>query len=82
MKRLTRYGSSVIGGAALLALSGTALAGVVGSQHDLTTGGTGQGGTNNTDEVCIFCHTPHGSDVSAPVPLWNKVLGDPATIMK
>jgi len=57
---------------------GTAYAQVVGSQHDLTTGGTGQGGTNNTDEVCVFCHTPHGSDTAAPVPLWNKVLSDPA----
>ena len=48
---------------------------VVGSQHDLTNGGTGQGGTANTDQVCVFCHTPHGADVNAPVPLWNKVLG-------
>ena len=48
---------------------------VVGSQHDLTNGGTGQRGTNNTDQVCVFCHTPHGADIDAPVPLWNKVLG-------
>jgi len=53
--------------------------GVVGSQHDLTTGGTGQGNTGNTDEVCVFCHTPHGGDVNAPVPLWNKVLGVPGS---
>ena len=43
---------------------------VVGSQHDLTNGGTG-----HTDQVCVFCHTPHGADIDAPVPLWNKVLG-------
>lgn len=48
---------------------------VVGSQHDLTNNGTGQGGTANTDQVCVFCHTPHGADTDAPVPLWNKVLG-------
>ena len=29
---------------------------------------------NNTTEVCVFCHTPHGSDTSAAVPLWNKKL--------
>ncbi len=56
-----------------------ATAGVVGSQHDLTTGGGAQGSTSNTDEVCVFCHTPHGSDTSAPVPLWNKVLGAPGS---
>ena len=57
-------------------LISTAHAGVVGSQHDLTTGGTGQGGTDVTDQVCVFCHTPHASNVNAPVPLWNKVLGN------
>lgn len=47
---------------------------VVGSKHDFTTGGSAQGTTSNTDEVCVFCHTPHGADTTAPVPLWNKVL--------
>lgn len=41
---------------------------VSGSPHDLSGGNTG------TDEVCVFCHTPHGADVSASVPLWNKIL--------
>jgi predicted CXXCH cytochrome family protein len=63
----------------LLAMSQNTLAGIVGSQHDLTTGGNAQGQTANTDEVCVFCHTPHGSDVNAPVPLWNKVLGAPGS---
>ena len=58
-----------------LSWTGYATAGVVGSKHDLTAGGTSpQGSTTATDEVCVFCHTPHGSDVNAPVPLWNKVL--------
>lgn len=66
-------------GAGFLALASTGgLAGVVGSQHDLTAGGTGQGQTSETDEVCVFCHTPHGSSTTAAVPLWNKVLSDPA----
>ena len=25
-------------------------------------------------EDCGICHTPHGADTAAPVPLWNKVL--------
>src|SRR3989338_6636926 len=28
--------------------------------------------TNATTEICVFCHTPHGSDSSAAVPLWNR----------
>jgi hypothetical protein len=55
-------------------ISNIAYAGVVGSKHDLTAGGLAQSTTTVTDEVCVFCHTPHGSDVNAPVPLWNKVL--------
>lgn len=30
--------------------------------------------TNATTEICVFCHTPHGSDSSAAVPLWNRTL--------
>jgi predicted CXXCH cytochrome family protein len=65
----------------LLAVSGLLFAGssafaqsIVSSKHDFTTGGSAQGSTGNTDEVCVFCHTPHGADTTAPVPLWNKVL--------
>jgi hypothetical protein len=51
---------------------------IVGSQHDLTPTGASQDptGTTSTD-VCVFCHTPHGSDISATVPLWNKTLPGP-----
>lgn len=28
--------------------------------------------TNNTNEVCVFCHTPHGADSRAP--LWNRSM--------
>lgn len=61
--------------------TGYATAGVVGSKHDLTATGAGQSQeqTAVTDEVCVFCHTPHGSDTAAPVPLWNKVLGAPGS---
>jgi len=30
-----------------------------------------------TGEICVFCHTPHGGDTSAAVPLWNRTLGAP-----
>ena len=29
----------------------------------------------NTAEVCVFCHTPHGGDSGAAVPIWNRKLG-------
>ncbi|MDH4107989.1 MAG: hypothetical protein OEW35_06715 [Gammaproteobacteria bacterium] len=75
--------SSIFLAGCSLLLAGLAVqAQVVGSQHDLTTGGTGQGGTALTDQVCVFCHTPHGSDTTAPVPLWNKLLGDPGAYQR
>lgn len=32
--------------------------------------------STNEDEVCIYCHTPHGGSLSAP--LWNRNLPGPA----
>ncbi len=40
---------------------------MVGTQHDMS---SIQGGGN--DEVCIYCHTPHASNVNVQAPLWNK----------
>ena len=31
--------------------------------------------SGNTAEICVFCHTPHGGDNSAAVPIWNRKLG-------
>jgi len=55
--------------------TGGAIAGVVNTKHNLGTTGTGANHlTTGTGEVCVFCHTPHGSDTTAVVPLWNKSL--------
>lgn len=46
---------------------------VVNSKHNLsTTAMSGQGNyvSNNEDEICVFCHTPHGAKEN--VPLWNR----------
>jgi cytochrome c553 len=40
--------------------------------HNLGSGGIFQGKAGNEDEVCIFCHTPHGGSLAAP--LWNRNL--------
>ena len=31
--------------------------------------------SSDTAEICVFCHTPHGGDNSAAVPIWNRKLG-------
>jgi hypothetical protein len=71
-RRIVRW----VGFAALaVAVSGTAWAGtILNTRHNLTSSGTGPNKQSTTDQVCVFCHTPHGSDTSAPVPLWNKKL--------
>lgn len=60
--------------------SGAAWAGIANTKHNLSSGGTGTvhttGAGTSTDEICVFCHTPHGADTSAAVPLWNKKLPD------
>jgi predicted CXXCH cytochrome family protein len=53
-----------------------AAASIVGSRHDLSwgaakTGDHGLGGLENYNEVCVYCHTPHGANPSGG-PLWNK----------
>lgn len=68
-----------IGAAAVAAVfSGASLAaGVTNTKHNLSTTAGNPGAnklTAGTDQICVFCHTPHGSDTSAVVPLWNKKL--------
>jgi hypothetical protein len=63
--------------AALVLSSNCASGGIADTKHNLGSG-AGLVGRNNvadTAEICVFCHTPHGGDVNAPVPLWNKRLG-------
>lgn len=64
---------------ALFAGSSAFAQSIVGSKHDFTSGGSAQATTSVTDQVCVFCHTPHGADTTAPVPLWNKVLNSEQT---
>jgi predicted CXXCH cytochrome family protein len=44
------------------------------TKHNLGTSGTGVNKFSGTAEICVFCHTPHGADTSAAVPLWNRTL--------
>src|SRR5512138_3085291 len=66
--------------AALAALSAPASAQITGTKHNLgTSGPAGQNRFSGTAEICVFCHTPHGADTSAAVPLWNRTLPAPGT---
>ncbi len=66
---LTRW----VGGLAIglvCGMSGVAFAaGIASTKHNLSSGGPGPNKTDATDQICVFCHTPHGSDTSAAVPL-------------
>jgi predicted CXXCH cytochrome family protein len=75
MKIITK----ILIGAAGVAFSLSAAAAVKGSKHDLSSTGTGLNielstSTSNT-EVCVFCHTPHGANMTLGAPLWNKNAG-------
>ena len=60
-------------GLTLASMSSVALAGIANTKHNL--GATGSYNyTTATTEICVFCHTPHGADSSAAVPLWNRHL--------
>ena len=53
---------------------------IANTKHNLGTspGGTGVNKFSGTAEICVFCHTPHGADTSAAVPLWNRTLPSPS----
>lgn len=44
--------------------------------HNLGSTSSYQGNASNEDEVCIFCHTPHGGSLNGP--LWNRTMGTTA----
>jgi len=63
-----------------MTLSQPAQAQIANTKHNLGTspGGTGVNKFSGTAEICVFCHTPHGADTSAAVPLWNRTLPSPS----
>ncbi len=74
--RIYQKGMKVLGAASLLAFSlasGSALAGIANSKHDLSTASTSTSkSATGTTEICVFCHTPHGSATASAGPLWNR----------
>lgn len=76
MRLLLGAGSGI---AILLAVAGVTLGaagdGIKGSVHDLS---TSTSRFNPTGEICIVCHTPHGSNMDpraqGAAPLWNRTI--------
>jgi predicted CXXCH cytochrome family protein len=82
------------GGAALMLVSSYATASISTTRHNLGStnsaplhngpnGNTVSGSVANkfdgTAEICVFCHTPHGADSSASVPIWNRSMSAPSS---
>jgi predicted CXXCH cytochrome family protein len=65
--------------AGLLFASGSVQAAISTTPHNLGSAGPGPNIYSGTAEICVFCHTPHGADNSASVPLWNKTLAAPTS---
>lgn len=84
-----KWGAASALAALLLAFAGGASAqGIAGTKHNLGNTSTqvnrvtGSGNSaTTTNEICVFCHTPHGADVTTPnaPPLWNKRLNTQST---
>jgi predicted CXXCH cytochrome family protein len=56
-----------------------AATGILNTKHNLTATGPGTVKSSTADgaggpEVCVFCHTPHGSDTTIEAPLWNRAV--------
>lgn len=56
-----------------LIAASSAYVGIADTRHNLSTGGF-LGDRSKTDEICVFCHTPHASSTTLVAPLWNKAL--------
>jgi predicted CXXCH cytochrome family protein len=68
--------SALVGTLAVIGEADAAVTGIRNTRHFL--GSTAPAGNNRfsgTDEVCVFCHTPHGAATGGGnPPLWNKNL--------
>ncbi len=59
----------ILAGACLIFAS-NAMAVISGSVHDFTESGGGPVSITGEDQLCVFCHTPHGA-TTTDAPLWN-----------
>ena len=87
MNHSRKLAAVILGAASVLAMSPThAAVSIADSWHNLGAGNTKKVTPNGgspanhsaqTTEICVFCHTPHGGDNQAAVPIWNRKLSAP-----
>lgn len=66
----------------MLMVAGSAFgATIVDSKHDLSSSSAATNKSSTVDEICVFCHTPHGGGGSDFAPLWNRTTALKATIV-
>jgi predicted CXXCH cytochrome family protein len=68
------FASTILVGVAGVVGSNPVWAGISATKHNLSSSGTGANHTTDVAEICVFCHTPHGSNQTAKAPLWNKAI--------
>lgn len=61
-------------------LAPVAEAGIKNTKHNLSATSTQENKTTGQGEICVFCHTPHGSETTAAAPLWNKNFNSGYTV--
>jgi predicted CXXCH cytochrome family protein len=67
---MRKLGLLVIVIAALALVPAVASAAITGSAHDLSSGGASTY-KGTSDQICIYCHTPHNANTPQLAPLWN-----------
>lgn len=48
---------------------------IANTKHNFSVGSGNSVKATAEDELCVFCHTPHGANTNADAPLWNRSLG-------
>jgi len=49
---------------------------IANTKHNLSISGAGSVSATTEDEMCVFCHTPHGATNFPGSPLWNRALSN------
>jgi predicted CXXCH cytochrome family protein len=78
-RRLAGQAATALLAIGLAAVMPMAQASISNTKHNLGSTGVGVNKFSGTGEICVFCHTPHGANTTAAVPLWNRTMSLPAT---
>ena len=74
MKKIVKQTLALASLALVAGSASAALTGISNTKHNLTSTGSGPNKQTSTEQICVFCHTPHAANTSVEAPLWNKGL--------